>query len=80
MLLKVNMNRLHLFFVLNSFGYNKSVFIFIYKFLNEPLMEETAKDQSSVKYNFYKWNLLVQLRYPDSKTKVTLNLLIALLF
>ena len=78
--LKVNMKRLQLFFVLNSVGYNKSVFIFIYKFPNEPLVEETAKDQSSVKYNFYKWNLLVQLLYSDFKTKATLVILIALLF
>ena len=80
MLLKVNMNRLHLFFVLNSVGYNNPVFIFMYKFPIEPLVEERAKDQSSVIYNFYKWNLLVQLLYSDSKTKATLVILIALLF
>ena len=54
MLLKVNMNRLQLFFVLNSVGYNNPVFIFISKFPIEPLVEERAKDQSSVIYNFYK--------------------------
>ena len=70
--LKVNMNRLWLFFVLNSVGYNKSVFNLIYKFPIEPLVEERPKDQSSVIYNFYKWNLLVQLLYSDSKTMATL--------
>ena len=62
MLLKVNMNRLQLFFVLNSVGYNNPVFIFISKFPIEPLVEERAKDQSSVIYK------LLQVKFIGTAT------------
>ena len=56
------MNRLQLFFVLNSVGYNNPVFIFISKFPIEPLVEERAKDQSSVIYK------LLQVKFIGTAT------------